>query len=222
MAFQLFRPSVAANYASSFRPWTANGGYANVKSDMAKKYLSAIPAANFKAEMDMASRGLDNWAGMAKQRMVNEAALELQEAQNEAEIEANKKKALLGMLTRSGNAGVGIGADNTQSLLKMLSNGSTSTLLDMTNGNLGTIRNIQAYGQQSEGPYVGAMEQVVKSVGKAATPQARTPLPTLPKVEIPELEAAPPPSTRLDAEGYDRLDSLIQQSLGLTTSSPTE
>lgn len=213
-SFQLFRPSVAANYASSFRPWTANGGYASVKSDMAKKYLTAIPAANFRAEAEMAKAGLDNYTGVLKTEIANEALKE----RLQMEIDANKKTALRGMLGRTmaarGGSGGGVSLAGDAGLLGLIPGGAVGDPLSDGVTDMSNIRRLQQLVHGKSPAYRAPASAIVEageringvSVGRGQALQ-------VPEVTVPQAQVAPAPSTRLSQEENESVEAFTLKAI---------
>lgn len=210
MSFSLFNSGLAQAYGNSFRPWRPNGGFENVKSDMAKKYMSAIPAANFKAGMDMARAGLDNYTGLLKTEMANDALKE----RLEMTIEANKKAALRNMLGRSlgsragGSSGGGVSLAGDAGLLGLIPGGAVGDPLSDSVRDLSNVRTLQGLVGQKSPAYAApaaALRQAtenINSVGIGGGGALQ-----VPEVGVPKPQVAPAPSTQLSDEKAQEIEA---------------
>lgn len=214
MTFQLFRPSVAANYASSFRPWTANGGYASVRSDMAKKYLTAIPAANFRAEAEMAKAGLDNYTGILKTEIANDALKERLQMQ----IDANKKTALRGMLGRTaaarGGSSGSVPLAGDAGLLGLIPGGAVGDPLSDAVTDTSNVRRLQQL-VHGKSPAYRAPATALTQAGEQILSQSvdRGGALQVPDVTVPQVQAAPAPSTRLTEEENQSVEAFTLKAI---------
>lgn len=105
---QLFSSGAAQAYANSFRPWRPTGGFKDVKSDVGKKLFKDITDMNFRGELEMATRGLMEYSGTLRQKMVNDAALKRTEIMYNRDEEGQKmnKKAALARLLGGGRSAI--------------------------------------------------------------------------------------------------------------------
>ena len=102
-----FSSGAAQAYANSFKPWRPNGGFENVKSDVAKELFGETPFLNFKAEVEMAKAGLQNYAANKKQFENDQAAKEIWEMKMEDADDSSPRKSKAAALSSllAGGAG---------------------------------------------------------------------------------------------------------------------
>jgi hypothetical protein len=126
MAYALFNSGAAAAYANSFRQRNPYGGFENIKSDIGKETLGKIPFLNFKAEVEMAKAGLQEYGATVRQKYHDDANVERTDIMygDKDKGSTSKKAALARLMSGSGAAAKRTGGVTSASVLGLLDGNS--------------------------------------------------------------------------------------------------